>query len=358
MKFRVPSLIAATAAIASTAMAAELPTLPAGAKVTVVAVTQPLPVQPQLLRVDVPVLKELVAQKSGGRVEFQLSTHAERNLSGTEIVRLVRSGQVDMGASTLTTLSGDVPFLDGIDLAGLAPEITTARKIAKAVIPAANKELEKFNSKILQIYPFPAQEIFCRATMSSFGDLKGRKIRTFGNSLNDLVQAIGGQPVSIGFPEVYSALERGVVDCAITGTGSGNAAKWPEVTTHIYNLPVAWALSGYMVNLTWWNKLDPQVRGFIEKAMEIVEERQWALGAEATRDGIDCNIGNAAGCKIHNLVSSKPMTEVKPSAADQALLKEIFVKNVLPGWVKRCGARCGDIYNEVIAPISGVKWSG
>jgi TRAP-type transport system periplasmic protein len=357
MAYRVPSLIVAAASIATTAMAAELPTLPAGAKVTVVAVTQPLPVQPQYLRVDIPVLKELVSQKSGGRVEFQLSTHAERNLGGSEIVRLVRSGQVDIGASTLTTLSGDVPFLDGIDLAGLAPEIATSRKIATAVIPAANKELEKFNSKLLQIYPFPAQEIFCRAAMTSFADLKGRKIRTFGNSLNDLVQAIGGQPVSIGFPEVYSALERGVVDCAITGTGSGNSAKWPEVTTHIYNLPVAWALAGYMVNLTWWNKLDPQVRSFIEAAVAEVGERQWALGAEATRDGIDCNIGNAAGCKIHNLVTSKPMTEVKPSAADQALLKEIFVKNVLPGWVKRCGARCGETYNEIIAPISGVKWS-
>jgi TRAP-type C4-dicarboxylate transport system substrate-binding protein len=357
MKHHVTKLVAAAAVLAGPAVAADLPSLPAGPKITVVAVTQPLPVQPQLLRVDVPVLKELVKEKSGGRIEFQLSTHAERNLGGSEIVRLVRSGQVDMGASTLTTLSGDVPFLDGIDLAGLAPEITTARKIAKAVIPAANKELEKFNSKILQIYPFPAQEIFCRAAMASFADLKGRKIRTFGNSLNDLVQAIGGQPVSIAYPEVYSALERGVVDCAITGTGSGNAAKWPEVTTHIYNLPVAWALSGYMVNLGWWNKLDPQVRTFIEKAMEVVEERQWALGAEATRDGIDCNIGNAAGCKIHNLVTNKPMTEVKPTAADQALLKEIFVKNVLPGWVKRCGARCGEIYNDVIAPISGIKWS-
>jgi len=352
------SLLAAAAFASGSAAAAELPSLPAGPKVTVVAVTQPLPTQPQLVRVDVPVLKELVAQKSGGRVEFQLSTHAERNLTGTEIVRLVRSGQVDIGASTLTTLSGDVPFLDGVDLAGLAPEIGTARKIADAVKPAVNRELEKFSSRLLAIYPFPAQEIFCRAAMTSFVDLKGRKIRTFGNSLNDFVTAIGALPVSIGYPEVYSALERGVVDCAITGTGSGNAAKWPEVTTHIYNLPLSWALSGYMANLPWWNKLDPQVRGFIEAALKEVEDRQWALGAEATRDGIDCNIGNAAGCKIHSLVTSRPMVEVKPTAADAGQLRVIFTDNVLPGWVKRCGTRCGEIYNEVIAPISGVKWKG
>ena len=30
---------------------------------------------------------------------------------------------------------------------------------------------------------------------------------------------------------------------------------------------------------------------------------------------------------------------------------------VLPGWVKRCGVKCGEIYNQVIAPISGVKYT-
>jgi len=113
-----------------------------------------------------------------------------------------------------------VPFLDGIDLAGLHPDIEQARKTALALVPLANKELAKFGSQIIAVYPFPAQVIFCRQPVSSLADLKGRKIRTFGASLNDFVTAIGAQPVSIGFPEVYSALERGVADCAVTGTGS------------------------------------------------------------------------------------------------------------------------------------------
>jgi hypothetical protein len=27
----------------------------------------------------------------------------------------------------------------------------------------------------------------------------------------------------------------------------------------------------------------------------------------------------------------------------------------LPAWVKRCGARCGDVFNQVVAPLTGVK---
>ena len=303
-------LLGAVAALALGATASAQ-SVPAGPKVSIVAVTQPLPTQPQYTRVDVPVLKEGLAAKSGGRIEVQLSTHAERNLSGTELVRLVRSGQADIGASTLTTLSGDVPILDGVDLAGLAPGIGDARKIAEAMLPVVNKDLERFGARLMVIYPFPAQVVYCRAAFTSLADLKGRKVRTFGNSLVDFFTALGAQPVSIGFPEVYSALERGVVDCAITGTGSGVAARWPEVTTHISNLPVSWALAGYMVNVAWWNRLDPAVRTFMEATFKEMNDELWKLGDAATRDGIDCAIGNAAGCRIHPL-ATRPMTAAAP----------------------------------------------
>ncbi|MBL6457763.1 TRAP transporter substrate-binding protein [Belnapia sp. T6] len=352
-------LLAAVAALAlAGAATAQVPaSLPAGPKVTVVAVTQPLPTQPQYTRVDIPVLREAVGQRSGGRIEVQLSTHAERNLSGTELVRLVRSGQTDIGAATLTTLSGDVPILDMVDLAGLAPDIGTAKRIAEAMLPVVNRDLERFGARLMVIYPFPAQVVFCRAPFASLADLRGRKVRTFGNSLVDFFTALGAQPVSIGFPEVYSALERGVVDCAITGTGSGVAARWPEVTTHVSNLPVSWALAGYMVNIAWWNRLDPQVRAFLEGALREVSEKQWELGAAATRDGLDCAIGKADACRIHSL-ATRPMTEVPATAADSAALREILEKTVLPGFVRRCGARCGEVYNQVIAPISGIRFGG
>ena len=44
--------------------------------------------------------------------------------------------------------------------------------------------------------------------------------------------------------------------------------------------------------------------------------------------------------------------------ADRAKLREALTATVLPGWVKRCGAKCGEIYNQAIAPISGVKYAG
>ena len=116
-------------------------------------------------------------------------------------------------------------------------------------------------------------------------------MRSFGGSLNDLISAVGAQPVGLPFGEVYGALERGVVDCAITGTGSGNSAKWFEVATTMYVLPVAWSTGAYYANLPWWNKLDPATRGAIEAQFKAVEDGLWKMGADATDDGVQCNVG-------------------------------------------------------------------
>ncbi|MCR0980786.1 TRAP transporter substrate-binding protein [Roseomonas populi] len=352
---RLAAGLALAFSLASGASAQMPESLPAGPAVRMSAVTQPLPTMPQYTRVDVPYLREMLAQRTNNRLTMQLSSHAERNLGGAEIVRLVRSGQADIGAGTLSTLSGDVPILDGIDLAGLSPDIEQAKKIADAILPAANRDLERFGVRLMVIYPFPAQVLFCRQPFATLPDLRGRKIRTFGNSLNDLVTSLGAQPVSIGFPEVYSALERGVVDCAVTGTGSGAAGRWPEVSSHISDLPLSWSLAGYMVNLAWWNRLDPAVRAFMEGTFREMNDKLWDLGRIATEDGLACATGVAADCKLHPL-SPRPMTLVRATPADKELVTNTFRSTILPNWVGRCGARCGEVYNQAVAPISGVEY--
>jgi TRAP-type transport system periplasmic protein len=336
-------------------MAPQAATLGPGPKVSVSLVAQSIPTLLQYAKVEVPYAREIIPQRSNGRVEVKLSTWSEMSLTGNEIIRLTRQGQVEIGGAPLTYVAGDVPLLDAPDLAGLNPTIAQARKVSEALTPVANKELERFGVKIIATLPYPAQVFYCRAPVKDLADLKGRKIRTFGTSLNDLVVALGAQAVSITFAEVYTSLERGVADCGITGTGSGNAAKWYEVTTHLYTLPVGWSLAAYYVNLNWWNQLAPDVRQFFEETFKEMENKLWELGAELTQDGIDCNTGRQT-CKLGTLDKDSPMTEVQPTEADKARLPKILEEAVIPSWVKRCGERCGDIYNQVIAPISGVKY--
>jgi len=333
------------------------PSLGPGPKLSLVAVSHPIPTHPQYAKLDAIYYRELIPKRSGGRIEVKGNTWSEMNITGYEIVRMTRQGQIDIGNSPMSYIAQDVAVLEGGDLAGLNPTVEQARKVMDALIPVVNKELERHNVKIIGSNPYPAQILFCRKPMKDLADLKGRKVRTFGATLNDLMTAVGATPVSLVYAETYVALERGVVDCAITGSGSGNAAKWYEVTTHQYTLPLSWAVSAYFTNLAWWNKLDPAVRKYLEDTWKEITDKQWQFGGiELTQDGIDCNAGRPT-CKVGTLDKDSPMVEVKPTDADRELLKKILTESVLPAWVKRCGARCGDIYNSVVAPITGVKYS-
>lgn len=324
-------------------------------KLQIQAITQVSPTVPQYTKVDQPLLRDGLSKASNGRIEVVLSSWPERNVNGPEVLRLVRSGQVDIAAAALTTVSGDLPLLDALDLTGMNLDIAQARKVADAMMPTANKELERLGIRMVATYPYSGQMLFCRKPLTSMADLKGTKVRVFGPSASDFFKAVGAQPVSLAFGEVYTALERGTVDCGLTGSGSGNAVKWPEVTTHLYTQSFSWSVAGYYVNLAWWNRLDPATRGLLEKTFAQIQDAQWALGAEATTDGVDCNVGRAAGCKMHALVK-KPMVEVKPAADVHTAVHKIMVADVLPAWVKRCGDRCATIYNDVIAPITGLKY--
>lgn len=321
----------------------------------IIAVTQVGPLFPQYTKVDIPILRDELQAKSGGRIKVKLASYPEMNVNGPEVLRLVRSGQIDIAAVTLATASGDVPLLDGFDLPGLNNSIPQARKVADALAPYADEKLRRLGIKLVATYTYTPQMLFCNRPVTGLASLKGLKVRVAGPALGALVESFGGQPVSLAFGEVYTALERKTVDCAITGVGSGNSAKWTEVANTLHTRIISGATAGYLVNLSWWTKLDPSLRTLVNDTLQKVQEAQWKLAEEATQDGVDCNVGNTAGCKIHAL-ATRPMTAVKSNPADDAAVKSALTERILPEWVKRCGADCGDIFDRVVTPVAGVAY--
>ena len=71
--------------------------------------------------------------------------------------------------------------------------------------------------------------------------------------MSTLIEALGATPVTMSFKEVYPALQRGLVDCAITSPTSGNTGNWPEVTTHFLPLGISWSVNAHFINLDKWN---------------------------------------------------------------------------------------------------------
>ncbi|AWG33863.1 MULTISPECIES: TRAP transporter substrate-binding protein [Alcaligenes] len=298
-----------------------------------------------------PFWTKKVPELSGGQITADIKGFNDMGLKGPEIMRLIGQGVIPFGTATLAYFASDNSINEAIDLAGLAPDINVAKKLTDAFTPAYEQFYAKNNVKVLGFSTYPAQVLFCNGNFNGLSDLKGKKVRTSSRTQAEFVQALGGNSVTIPFGEVVPALQNGVVDCAITGSMSGYSAKWYEVSSKLYEMPINWNQQIHAANLGSWNKLDPKVQEFLASNIKAMTEEIWVAAAKETQEGYDCNTG-ADACT--QPVKGK-MTLVKPTDADRELLKKVMSETVVPKWAERSSADTVAAFNTSLSPILGFE---
>src|SRR3546814_21026037 len=92
---------------------------------------------------------------------------------------------------TLGYMAGDDPRNEVVDLAGLSPDIETARKVANAYSPVlAALYKKKYNINRVGMLPNSAQVLFCKTPIKGLADLKGKKVRTANRALSEFLGAL------------------------------------------------------------------------------------------------------------------------------------------------------------------------
>jgi TRAP-type C4-dicarboxylate transport system substrate-binding protein len=292
-----------------------------------------------------PFWTQTVPEQSKGQVTAEIKGFNEMGLKGPELLRLISQGVVEFGTATLSYFASDNPINEAIDIAGLAPDVKTARTVTNAFEPVYAKLYGSggSNVKLLGISTYPGQVLFCNAEIRGLGDLKGKKVRTSSRTQAEFVESLGGSSVTMAFGEVVPALQNKVVDCAITGSLSGYSAKWYEVSTHLVALPINWNQQIHAANQKTWDKLDPKVQAFLQAQIKTLVDDIWNAAAKQTQEGYDCNTG-AAACP--HAVKGK-MVLVQPSAADRELLQKTR-QSLIDKWAARCSAQCVADFNATI----------
>src|SRR5688572_8915502 len=279
---------------------------------------------------------------SNGAITGNIKSITEVNLKGTELLRLIRQGVFDAGAALPIYVEDGGAIIEASDIAGVAKDFKMGRDIASLWMPEMQKVMkERHGSMILATFPFPEQVIFCRGEIKSIEDLKGKKVRVQGTSQGDFAAAVGASAVTIAFGEVVPALEKGVVDCGITGTMPGYKAKWTEVTNTLFRLPVGYTIGIWVVNANVWGKLSKDTQGFIQKQMKAHEDKSWKVIEDETEEGVACNTGSGP-CSVG---APGKLKLVRPSEADLKAREKALNEVVLARWAKRCGAACASKWN-------------
>jgi TRAP-type C4-dicarboxylate transport system substrate-binding protein len=306
----------------------------------------------QYTRHEEPFWSRELARLSGGRATAEIVAFDRAGIRGQEMLRLVQSGVVPFGTVLLNLSAGQDAELSMPDLAALNPDMASLRRTVAAFRPHLQRRLrERYGSELLAVYAYPAQVTFCAKPLAGLGDLAGRRIRVASGTQSDWVLSLGAIPVQTPFADIVANVRSGNIECAITGTMSGNTIGLHEVTSHIHTTPVNWGLAAFVSNGATWAALPKDLRDLLERELPNLERAIWAEAENETSAGIACNIG-ASACAGGR---KGRMTEVRASAADLAKARDALTGVVLPAWLKRCGPQCAQAWQQTVGAVSGIS---
>lgn len=304
-------------------------------------------------KLEKPLWENTLPKASGGKLTAQAQPQTELGLKGFEIMRLLKQGIFDF-AHALPIYVAEDAVLEGVDLAGVARDFATARKITEVYRPILQEAIAKqYGARILNMYPYPTQAFYCRSEVKGVQDLKGKKIRVQGASQGDFAEGLGATSVTIAFAEVVPALEKGVVDCGITGTMPAYKAKWYEVAKHAFYLPVGYTVAFTAVNLRTWNSLNKETQDLIAKELGAWEALAWKTIEAENDEGLACSTNGKCSQGPNGNI-----TLVKPSDADFKAREKILTEVVLKRWAKRCGEACAKQWNDTVGKVVNLTASG
>ncbi len=309
----------------------------------------------QFTQHEEPFWTKRIGELSGGRIAATIHPFDRSGLRGQDMLQLMKLGVVPFGTTLLSIVGGDEPELSGVDLPGLNPDIATLEKSVTAYRSHLRGVLQdRYGVELLGIFAYPAQVLFCAKSFTGLKDLAGRKVRTSSVAQSEFVTALGATPVIIPFAEMVSAVQRGVVDCAITGTLSGFETGLFDVTTHVHAMALSWGLSFFGANRAAWESIAPDLRTVIRSGVSDLERRIWEAAGRETARGLACNAGTLS-CSPDRFGR---MTLVPVSADDDERRRGLLVKTVLPAWIERCGPACVEAWNGTLAPVTGIRAEG
>ena len=221
---------------------------------------------------NVEKLKEYVEQRTGGK--FKINIGYESYGSPKELLDLLQIGALEMTNICASYHPEKLPAYSVIDLPLLPiPNPDAQERVHLAIHdhPVIKAEFAKWNAMPFLSSLLPNNEFVGKGKPpANLGDFKGMRVRAIGG-IGDAMKRLGAIPTSVDATEVYSAVERGMVD----------AAAFPMTYAHISyrinevgkwytdNMALGRVACPTLISLNHWAKLPPAYQDLLKEAQPI-----------------------------------------------------------------------------------------
>ena len=210
-----------------------------------------------------------VRERTHGDVDIKI--YPNSLLGGeSDAAQGIRLGSVQMGIITSSVLSSWVPQVQVLDL----PFVVKSDAQAVAINQPLTKSLApKFDAQGFHLLGFSingARNLMSRFPIHTPADVKGKKMRVIQSPLFvETWKAVGANPVPISAPEIYNALQTGVVDFFDNTASNYLTFKFYEVAPYYTQLNYVYAFGTWVTSNAWWKKLPANYQAIVtEEALK------------------------------------------------------------------------------------------
>jgi len=175
---------------------------------------------------------------------------------------------------------GTTPFLVAVE--ALGGDMSSRR--AAGVWEVVDKHYQKYGLKLISLTMSPdaGYGIFTRQPIGPSGDLQGRKIRGTP-TYHSVFRMLGASPVVLPPSDIYTSLEKGVIDGGAWPVVGMIGYRWYEVAKYLVRPAFGYVAHSMFMNLAAWNKLaDAEKKILLQEGRKI--EDQWYKEAARLAD--------------------------------------------------------------------------
>jgi TRAP-type transport system periplasmic protein len=231
-----------------------------------------------------------IRKRSGDRIRITIMW-AGSGGEPLEILKLVASGAVDMGAVPPSYFPNELPLTGAPNALPLTfttnEEASTVMEGLVKNVPAIQEELKRNNVWPLFFQTLNTYQPLCTKPVATVADFKGLRIRSFGAYQPALWESLGAVGVNVLPAEIYEGLQKGRLDCGFYSTDLYASTRLYEVAKYLTSVGFGpqptWPI---WVNYKKWSEYPENVK----KLMQEVSEEARVRGLKAVEEARDSSL--------------------------------------------------------------------
>ena len=300
----------------------------------------------------VPNLRE----RTNGKVEFIATSFPGLGLAGPDTLYLLIHETLDSATVYAGSVAGEIPAIEIQNLWGIYSSSEQAFTAAQAIMRDIEELVLAETGGVIMNHSWYGgndQFLFCREMIDTLGEFEGQKTRSHSAALSDWINGMGAEATFLAYSEVYAALERGIVDCGVTGADSGYGPRWYEVADYLIGPLLSFPSANNVINATKWASIPPDLQRIIIE--EAAKSELEALRLAAAQSGMGLfKLTSEEGAGRDRMEFVPFSFEMKSRSFYTAAME-----HVVPAWVDRVGDTwhpiIADTFNSKIGPIVGLR---